>query len=432
MRKCKLKVRKDCISSLPQNIIEIILGKLPIEDAIRTSFLSRDWRFKWRSMPNLIFDSRSFSSSNKGRPSLLMGNYMSKVLRFLFLHNGFIQRFEFSSSNRSVVSSELDIWLDHLVASFVQQLKLTLPSTNYLIPSSLFRFEKLATLNLSSCDIILPSSFDGFKNLTNLHLYFVTFDQDNALETFVNQCPLLKILDFETYLECSQRLMLHAPKLESLKIVGSLSYLGFEQTQMITTFGFELDSSEYLYDWTHILSNISNVENLELLCFNDYSLFQEIDRIPSIEDLKFNRLKKLSLCVNLNCPKETAFTCCILKNSPLLTRLHIFSNYLEKDGPSSTPNMFWNDQDNISVSFNNLKIFNVFDVWGSKSELRFIEYIFGNTPLLKVSNIRLNRGVNNSFGESDLNDILIQLSSFKRFSMVEIFVEKPELVIQLV
>lgn len=94
--------------------------------------------------------------------------------------------------------------------------------------------------------------------------------------------------------------------------------------------------------------------------------------------------------------------------------------------------MFWNDQDNISVSFNNLKIFNVFDVWGSKSELRFIEYIFGNTPLLKVSNIRLNRGVNNSFGESDLNDILIQLSSFKRFSMVEIFVEKPELVIQLV
>ncbi|KMZ58329.1 putative F-box protein [Zostera marina] len=51
----KLKTRKDRISSLPEQVINKILGSLPIRDAISRSFLSKGWKYKWRSMSDLIF-----------------------------------------------------------------------------------------------------------------------------------------------------------------------------------------------------------------------------------------------------------------------------------------------------------------------------------------------------------------------------------------
>ncbi|KAI6688915.1 hypothetical protein NL676_025743 [Syzygium grande] len=46
----------DKISQLPRNIIDQILSHMPIKDAVRTSILSRKWRYKWSSLPQLVFD----------------------------------------------------------------------------------------------------------------------------------------------------------------------------------------------------------------------------------------------------------------------------------------------------------------------------------------------------------------------------------------
>ncbi|KAM0058871.1 putative F-box-like domain superfamily protein [Helianthus debilis subsp. tardiflorus] len=43
----------DLITTLPQAIIETILCLLPIEEAARTSILSRAWRYKWTTIPKL-------------------------------------------------------------------------------------------------------------------------------------------------------------------------------------------------------------------------------------------------------------------------------------------------------------------------------------------------------------------------------------------
>ncbi|KMZ62326.1 hypothetical protein ZOSMA_472G00010 [Zostera marina] len=107
--------------------------------------------------------------------------------------------------------------------------------------------------------------------------------------------------------------------------------------------------------------------------------------------MTFNKLKTLHLGVNLNCSKETSIVFCILKNCPSLTYLEIFCEHLEEDGTSlSTSDEFWNDQRNFSFSsFDNLKEFDITNVHGSKSELRFIKYILGKAPLLEVSNIKI-------------------------------------------
>ncbi|KAI7724939.1 hypothetical protein M8C21_005492 [Ambrosia artemisiifolia] len=46
----------DRISTLPQPIIETILCLLPTEEAARTSILSREWRYKWTTIPKLWFE----------------------------------------------------------------------------------------------------------------------------------------------------------------------------------------------------------------------------------------------------------------------------------------------------------------------------------------------------------------------------------------
>nr|GFD20615.1 hypothetical protein [Tanacetum cinerariifolium] len=45
----------DRISNIPSSIIETILCLLPIEEAVRTSILSKEWRYRWIKIPKLVF-----------------------------------------------------------------------------------------------------------------------------------------------------------------------------------------------------------------------------------------------------------------------------------------------------------------------------------------------------------------------------------------
>lgn len=56
--------RKDFISDLSQSIIEKVLTELPIRDAVRTSILSKHWRYQWTTMTQLVFDEKCVSYSD--------------------------------------------------------------------------------------------------------------------------------------------------------------------------------------------------------------------------------------------------------------------------------------------------------------------------------------------------------------------------------
>ncbi|XXG42538.1 hypothetical protein AAC387_Pa01g2794 [Persea americana] len=46
----------DVISDLTKDVKNLILTHLPIRDAVRTSILSKKWRYKWVSIPDIDFD----------------------------------------------------------------------------------------------------------------------------------------------------------------------------------------------------------------------------------------------------------------------------------------------------------------------------------------------------------------------------------------
>ncbi|KMZ71027.1 hypothetical protein ZOSMA_18G01270 [Zostera marina] len=86
--------------------------------------------------------------------------------------------------------------------------------------------------------------------------------------------------------------------------------------------------------------------------------------------------------------------------------------------------MFWNDLRSSSSNINALKIIDVTKVHGSESELRFIAYIYEITPMLEVSNIKIN-WENIPFGKDEMGNILIELLSFKRASGAKVIIKKP-------
>ncbi|KAJ0612071.1 putative F-box domain-containing protein [Helianthus annuus] len=66
----------DIITNLPDDLINPILERLPVKDAVRTSVLSKRWRYRWTTMRTLDFH---FGFSGQ---FLNIGAYQ---------HNGFIR-----------------------------------------------------------------------------------------------------------------------------------------------------------------------------------------------------------------------------------------------------------------------------------------------------------------------------------------------------
>nr|GEZ02906.1 hypothetical protein [Tanacetum cinerariifolium] len=60
----------DRISNLPPGILESILCFLPLEEAVSTSILSKDWRYRWIKIPKLVFQDFKFRiPTNKAESS---------------------------------------------------------------------------------------------------------------------------------------------------------------------------------------------------------------------------------------------------------------------------------------------------------------------------------------------------------------------------
>lgn len=92
---------EDIISNLPRNLIACILGKMPIQEAVRTSVLSKEWRFYYLYNSQLVYDDQFWKAL---APFFDRGNIFSDpknysvfdeiVTKYLLLHHGGLEKFE--------------------------------------------------------------------------------------------------------------------------------------------------------------------------------------------------------------------------------------------------------------------------------------------------------------------------------------------------
>lgn len=180
----------DRISNLPSSIIENILCLVPIQEAARTSILSKDWRYNWTKIPKLVFDEDDMFVESSDR-------YFEAIHQVLLLHQGPIFEFSLLTENEDGKCDEIDqmIFLLARNKDTLKKLTLRLPeSCDHLqeLPlSTIYSLHQLTDLYITGSFLGAPSTLSGFGNLTSLYFQGVILSKYSLLNLLSN-CPLLK------------------------------------------------------------------------------------------------------------------------------------------------------------------------------------------------------------------------------------------------
>ncbi|KMZ66332.1 hypothetical protein ZOSMA_2G03490 [Zostera marina] len=307
---------EDRITSLPDDIKQMILDNLSLKEAVSTSILSQEWRYIWRFRSKFFLNDHTF-------PDII--NAVNQVLS---VHKGDIDTF-FAICNDNgdedededdiflYISSEvINSWLDCLADAKVRNLKFRFPTENFLLSSSssLFRCDRLITLDLAYMKLVLPQSFNEFRSLTNINFKYL-FINSLDLERLIKSCPLLKKLKLN-YLYC-EILNIHSLNLKYLKVSGYYSCVNLNETPMITDASI---STTFFHDddcdFTNVLHNLTGVKALDL----------KINIIRYLKlgiGMKFNNMEKFKVSLVSDSKKDTEIIISILQCSPALDYFHI-------------------------------------------------------------------------------------------------------------
>ncbi|KAK2429864.1 F-box/FBD/LRR-repeat protein [Trifolium repens] len=187
----------DRISDFPSNVIDGILEHLNIRDRVRTSILSKKWRYIWTSFPRLEFDRNFFDLYDGDSDSDAEGPLdISRIItEVLLLHNGPIHKFTLlMHSDFNIKVACLVKWILFLSRKGVKDIQLV--NDRYLfcrVPSHLFSCQELTHVQICKFNMSVPHNFCGFKSLLRLHLEQIKFEL-GALESVISDCPLLEEL----------------------------------------------------------------------------------------------------------------------------------------------------------------------------------------------------------------------------------------------
>ncbi|KAK9078400.1 hypothetical protein SSX86_002457 [Deinandra increscens subsp. villosa] len=191
----------DIITTLPETITETILCLLPIEEAARTSILSREWRYKWTKIPKLIFHSSGeFERTGENTASdiqMARKNMDGRcklfyvVYQVLLLHQGPIHEFalHMDADYHCFEVDQIILYLSRNHALKKLQLEF-MGQGVYKLPLCAFSLHQLTDLDLSQIDLDHQPIFGGFPKLRSLNLCSVSIST-KALLHLLSNCPSL-------------------------------------------------------------------------------------------------------------------------------------------------------------------------------------------------------------------------------------------------
>ncbi|RZB62613.1 Jacalin-related lectin 19 isoform L [Glycine soja] len=212
----------DRISQFPDHVIHHILSHLRnVNDAIRTSVLSKRWRELWYSYSVLIFDERKFAakighedSSNKGMMfrdyvsnSLLTSNAKNLQIRKLVLHMTSFDLLEDAPC--------LELWLNIAIYRNIKELDLHVGIKNgecYTLPQTVFSSKTLTGIRLSGCKLGTCNNIK-LPYLQKLYLRKIPL-VENFIQNLISCCHSVEDLRI---IKCSGLKHLHVSNLIRLK-----------------------------------------------------------------------------------------------------------------------------------------------------------------------------------------------------------------------
>ncbi|KAF7124413.1 hypothetical protein RHSIM_Rhsim12G0067900 [Rhododendron simsii] len=384
----------DIISHVPCNIRENILMCLPIQDAVRTSLLSRKWRYAWSKLPQLVFDDKFYRHVyGTTNAELLMVIY-----QVMLLHRGPLTKFTLSLSELESCS-QIDQLILFVSNNDIQDFALHIWQRElYKLPSSLYSCLQLRHLNLSSCIMKPPPGFEGFTRLISLDLCDVVID-DDVLSSLISNCPLLEDLRLQSSTSLHS-LEVVGPNLKKVHCDGHFRSICFTNTARLANVDIYLNESrEELFcskeetpNSVMLLENVPLIESLGL----DFGYVKGIaaSGVPTRLPTTLNNLKYIML--NEFCfgeRDEVSVLICLIRSSPNLEKINI------EAFPGATSAIpvdldFSEVRGCLDVSLNQLREVEMENVSGTKPELEFIKLLLAKSPMLEAMLIELNSSQN--------------------------------------
>ncbi|KAK2994925.1 hypothetical protein RJ640_004479 [Escallonia rubra] len=193
----KSKDMKDRLGNLPEAVLGHILSLLRTKDAVRTSLLSKRWKYMWTLVTNLDFsDSLLYSGTRRKSRKMSFIKFVETVL--LLLGKSAIQKFFLSCSKENYGASRIQTWILSVIRRNVQSIKIRYDGMeNFVFPDLIYNQDSVAELKLRarSCTFRLPHSVH-FSSLEILDLRWVTFqnERDSELEELHITLPALNLL----------------------------------------------------------------------------------------------------------------------------------------------------------------------------------------------------------------------------------------------
>ncbi|KAK4481476.1 hypothetical protein RD792_012376 [Penstemon davidsonii] len=384
-----VKLELDKLSNLPGHLIDKILSHLSLRDAVRTSILSSKWRYKWVTLPYLIFDNQSVLVSNQDQ-TLVKNKLVSIVDHVLLLHTGPIHKFKLSHRDLQGVS-DIDRWILFLSRCSVKEFILEIwKGHRYKLPSSIFSYQKLIHLELFNCLLKPPCTFIGFKVLKSLDLQHITMDQGD-FEDMISSCPLLERLTLMNF-EGFNRLNIRAQNLLFFDVGGAFEDVSFQDTFHLAVVSVGLyenpggDQNLAFGSTCNLIKFFACLPRVQRLEVQNFFLKHlsagviPMKLLAPCVDLSF-----LSIRINFNNKEENLATLCLLRSSPNLKELEMLTRAEEQGTGRTSADPFENFQ---SFSFNQLQLVKIVGITGSKKELNFIKFMLSNSPVLERMTVK--------------------------------------------
>ncbi|KAJ4748259.1 FBD-associated F-box protein [Rhynchospora pubera] len=215
------------ICNLPECIKHKILVYLPINEAVRTSILSKSWQHIWCTIPDLVVDcniNRIFYQNIGDKEESMDEKFVNQLFS---CHKGNLHKFKFSGLKSGMVDTASLMQI--LSQKQINELILEASPDDFVLVSGINLCLKLKLLMLSRCFIYLPvEEFDGFRLLHTVDLKDCSFLQKGITE-LVSLCPLLEKLKFKALSSEDDDIQIHAPNLRELTICGK-----FAQVSLVT------------------------------------------------------------------------------------------------------------------------------------------------------------------------------------------------------
>ncbi|KAJ1701167.1 hypothetical protein LUZ63_000946 [Rhynchospora breviuscula] len=390
----------DFLSSMPPEIIEKILVKLPIKEAVRTSVLSRKWKSSWASIPDLVFSANTIESQ-----------LIESVDKVLQMHQGPILKFEVAlRTDQHVPEEAINRWLLILSKNGLKDLRLIFKfDGDCRVPSSLFSCHKLERLEIERCTLNAPQCFQGLKLLRDLTLA-VCYLKGITIEKFVSVCPLLESLTLLGIVN-QDCIAIRAPNLKQLDFLGPFNDFLLETPKLISatisTYGLPFAFSDFSLPndgcnskLLRAMGALSNIEKVKI--DSDFCQYLASGLIPEKLLVTFHQLKWISIVLD-DRTKVIDTALCIFQKAPNLKTLCLKL-------PSQ---IIWDQQRITSISFpKGLEVVVICAFNDVVSLLEFAKFILSTAP-------QLEKLVIDQWGFDNLDDrmgFLIELASFPRLS----------------